>query len=167
MERRPPVPPELRRKILVEAGHRCAIPTCRNTEIEVAHIIPWAQVKEHTYENLIALCPICHKRADDGKIDRKSLYMYKRILQRLTDRYERFELLVLNELRQGNMVTISENMTLLVKNLVDDKLITLNVIPLQGFENNLPLNMNVLLTKTGNAFIEEWINGNKELTYWR
>jgi hypothetical protein len=34
-EARPPIPAELRRRILVEAGHRCAIPTCRHIEVDI------------------------------------------------------------------------------------------------------------------------------------
>jgi 5-methylcytosine-specific restriction endonuclease McrA len=76
-ERRPKIPAELRRRILVEAGHRCAIPTCRHIEVDVHHIIPWEKVRKHSYANLIALCPNCHRRATSGEIDRKSLLMYK------------------------------------------------------------------------------------------
>ena len=74
---RPPIPRELERRILVEAGHRCAIPTCRAHPVEIAHIKPWSNVKEHTYENLIALCPTCHTRYDRGDIDRVSVREYK------------------------------------------------------------------------------------------
>ncbi len=74
---RPAIPAELRRQVLVEAGHRCAIHTCRHPTVDIHHIIPWVQCQEHTFENLIALCPNCHRRADAGEIDRKSLTMYK------------------------------------------------------------------------------------------
>ena len=67
-KQRPAIPADLKRKVLVEAGHRCAIPTCRHIEVEVHHIIPWAERKEHKYENLIALCPNCHSLADRKKI---------------------------------------------------------------------------------------------------
>jgi hypothetical protein len=40
MEKRPPIPSELYRAVLIEAGHRCAIPTCRQIPIEIAHIMP-------------------------------------------------------------------------------------------------------------------------------
>lgn len=110
MSDRPAIPVELKRQILVEVGHRCAIPTCRFPTIEIAHIEPYEKVKEHRYENLLALCPNCHTRADKGEIDRKSLKIYKRILQRLTDRYDRFELNILNELRQGKQVVMAGNM---------------------------------------------------------
>lgn len=76
-DHRPTIPAELRRRVLVEAGHRCAIHTCRHTDVDVHHIEPWSKCREHRFENLIALCPNCHRRADLREIDRKSLHMYK------------------------------------------------------------------------------------------
>ena len=84
---RPAIPAALKRHILVEAGHRCAIPTCRVATVEIAHIRPWAEVREHTHDNLIALCPTCHTRYDGGQIDRQSMYMYKQNLTKLVGRY--------------------------------------------------------------------------------
>jgi hypothetical protein len=77
MVERPPIPTELRRRVLVEAGHRCAIHTCRHVDVDVHHITPWERCREHTYDNLIALCPNCHRRADAGDIDRMALRTYK------------------------------------------------------------------------------------------
>lgn len=74
---RPAIPSEIKRDVLVEAGHRCAIPTCRYTQVELHHIIPWEICKRHDFDNLIALCPNCHRRADVGEIDRKALRIYK------------------------------------------------------------------------------------------
>ena len=77
MNERPAIPADLRRRVLVEAGHRCAIHTCRHTDVDIHHIVPWEKCREHAYENLVALCPNCHRRADACEIDRKSLRMYK------------------------------------------------------------------------------------------
>ena len=74
---RPKIPAELKRRVLCEAGHRCAIHTCRQIEVEIHHIVPWSKCQEHKYENLIALCPNCHKMAEKGDIDRKALRIYK------------------------------------------------------------------------------------------
>jgi hypothetical protein len=163
MEERPAIPADLKRRVLIEAGHRCAIPTCRFPTTEIAHIQPWAKVKEHKYENLIALCPNCHRRAHRGEIDAESLKIYKRILQRLTDRYDRFELNVLNELRQGRQVVMAGNMLLLVKNLLDEELIAVRGggVIIEG----IPSNAIVTLTDKGNKFIEEWVKANEELAY--
>jgi hypothetical protein len=47
--------------------------------VEIAHITPWAKVKKHEFNNLIALCPTCHTRFDDphNPLDRKSMRQYK------------------------------------------------------------------------------------------
>lgn len=74
---RPGIQAELRRRVLLEAGHRCAIPTCKFPDIDVHHIVPWSKCREHRFENLIALCPNCHRRVHKGEIDRKSLLLYK------------------------------------------------------------------------------------------
>lgn len=57
--------------------------------MEVEHIDDWAKVKEHRFENLIALCPTCHTRKGDkaGQIDRLSLRQYKANLAVLNYRY--------------------------------------------------------------------------------
>lgn len=76
-DNRPAVPRQLARDLLVEAGHRCAIPTCRATTLELAHITPWAKTRAHDFDNMIALCPNCHTRFDKGEIDRLSMLQYK------------------------------------------------------------------------------------------
>jgi len=41
-------------------------------------IIPWSECHAHEYENLIALCPNCHRRTDNGETDRKHLcFLYE------------------------------------------------------------------------------------------
>ncbi|MCX5147211.1 HNH endonuclease [Streptomyces sp. NBC_00320] len=92
-EGRPAIPAELRRRVLVEAGHRCAIPTCRRHPVDIEHIDDWATVREHRFENLIALCPTCHRRKGSGpdQIDRKSLRQYKTNLGILNHRYSETE----------------------------------------------------------------------------
>ncbi|MEU2856633.1 HNH endonuclease signature motif containing protein [Streptomyces syringium] len=89
---RPAIPVPLQRQVLMEAGHRCAIPTCRSTPVEFAHIKPYAQAKEHTFDNLIALCPTCHARFDRGDIDAPSMRQYKLNLGLLHGRYGPLEL---------------------------------------------------------------------------
>jgi hypothetical protein len=60
--------------------------------VEFAHIRPYAQVKEHVFENLIALCPTCHTRFDRGDIDFRSMHQYKLNLGLLSGRYGPLEL---------------------------------------------------------------------------
>ena len=88
---RPAIPMPLRRSVLVEAGHRCAIPTCKQIPVEIAHIDPWNECKTHEFENLIALCPTCHTRYDKGDIDRLSMKRYKANLGVMNSRYNEQE----------------------------------------------------------------------------
>ncbi|WP_424861396.1 HNH endonuclease [Streptomyces sp. MMS24-I29] len=148
---RPDIPTALRREVLVEAGHRCAIPTCRQVPVDLAHINPWAKVKEHTFENLIALCPTCHARFDRGDIDKRSMLQYKQNLEILNSRYtdaERQFLKVcaqnwesfrrnhlqpnvsLDEFRGGRVVSLGSmrihtDMWWLLSNLLDDGIVVL------------------------------------------
>jgi predicted Fe-S protein YdhL (DUF1289 family) len=85
--KRPAIPRSVERAVLAESGHRCAIPTCRQTPVEIHHIVTWAKVKEHAQENLIALCPTDRSRAQKKQIDRQSMLTYKRNLGLLTSRY--------------------------------------------------------------------------------
>jgi hypothetical protein len=89
---RPHIPADIRRLILVEAGHGCALKVCgETTYVELHHIDENRENNDPA--NLIALCDMHHKMAHEGKIDRKSLRLYKErlstsreaeILERLT-----------------------------------------------------------------------------------
>jgi hypothetical protein len=156
MEGRPPIPSEIRRRVMVEAGHRCAIPTCRHIEVEVHHIVPWEACKKHEYKNLIALCPNCHSRADTGKIDRKSLHLYKLNLRFAHDKYSQLEMDILFALgkKEGAISWPSFNMILL-RRIVESGF--LHVMPLPGGSTavfGLPTQTMVLsLSEAGDAFI--------------
>ncbi|MEU6928539.1 HNH endonuclease signature motif containing protein [Streptomyces sp. 2RAF24] len=80
-QKRTSVPRPLARQLFVEAGHRCAIPTCRATPLEIAHIVPWRRVRRHEFHNMIVLCPNCHTRFDGGDIDRQAMFRYKELLR--------------------------------------------------------------------------------------
>jgi len=43
----------------------------------MAHIVPWRKAKEHTSQNLIALCANCHARADREGWGEDVLRQYK------------------------------------------------------------------------------------------
>jgi len=161
MEENPPVPEDLKRRVLSEAGHRCAIPTCRDQTTEVVHIEPPEEVKALDPEDLVALCPDCEARLGKGEIDRKLLKAYKRILRRLTARYSTFEVATLNELRQGWNVRVGEPMLPMVKNLLDEGLVEVKSPGIS--DSGVPSVARASLTEKGNRLIEEWIKGNEEL----
>lgn len=132
MSERPPINAELRRRVLVEAGHRCAIPTCRYIDVDVHHIVPWEICKKHEYENLIALCPNCHRRAHKAnEIDRKSLYHYKANLRFTHDRFSQLEVDMLFECAKasGDQLMWAPFNKLLLKRLIDSGYVKYNATP--------------------------------------
>ena len=86
-EGRPDIPMQMERDVKKEAGYRCAIPTCRSDTVVIHHIVEYAQVKAHTFDNLIALCPNCHAKVHAGVIDRKAVIQVKGSLSVLNARY--------------------------------------------------------------------------------
>lgn len=161
MEQRPPIPAELKREILVEAGHRCAIPTCRQTPVEIAHIIPWSKVKEHTADNLIALCPTCHTRYDRGDIDRKAMQQYKANLFLLNCRYNDTEIRILEHgFAQNNQaMKLPGNISIMLSYLIKDGLLA-KVGEDAIYFNGTPANEYFQLTTKGMGFVQKYMAGN-------
>ena len=115
------IPLKLKRRVLCEAGHHCAIHTCRNPNPEIHHIIPWKKCKENKYENLIALCPNCHVRADKGEIDRKSLRIYKDNLRYAHDKFSQLEVDILFALHKApeEAVQFASFMMILINRILE------------------------------------------------
>jgi len=127
VQSRTAVPAKLKRAVLVEAGHRCAIPTCRHTTVQIAHIVPWVECRKHEFLNLIALCPNCHESYDAGRIDRLSIRAYKANLSKMSGRYGEIERRLLDFFIQNpddDSVYLPGGMELFVMYLVRDGLIS-------------------------------------------
>jgi len=116
------IPTEIRRAVLIEAGHACVIPTCQFPATEFAHIIPFSEVKQHAVDNIFCLCPNHHTMYDVlKKIDRKAIRTYKLNLQFLNKRYTVYEMRILRLLSEKMAVVASgeiETMNLLKDGLI-------------------------------------------------
>jgi hypothetical protein len=164
------VPAAIKRAVLVEAGHRCAIPTCRATTTEIAHITPWADSHDNSFENLIALCPNCHTRIDQKKeIDRLAVRMYKHNLGILNNRYGEFERRLFEILaKTGERVfVLGAAGDILVANAVKDGFFQdkhvegmgLDVRGSNGYQKNFPMTFTYWVTDAGVAFIKRYAEG--------
>jgi len=161
---------EVKRAVLVEAGHRCAIPTCRATTTEIAHIVPWAESRDNLFENLIALCPNCHTRFDQKKeIDRPAIKMYKHNLGILNNRYGEFERRLFEVLiKTGERVfVLGPAGDLLVANAVKDGFfedkhvegMSWEVHGSNGYSKKFPMTFTYWLTDAGVEFINRYAQG--------
>lgn len=77
-ESRPSIPADVKRKVLVEAGHRCSFNRCGFEAYEIHHIDE--NRENNNPENLIVLCSSHHTLAHSGKVSRKDLREYKKAL---------------------------------------------------------------------------------------
>ena len=158
---RPAIPTKLKRAVLIEAGHRCAIPSCRQTPVELAHIVPWNKIQEHTFENLIALCPTCHTRFDRGDIDRLSIEQYKANLTLIGDRYSDLEIRVLESFYNNPdqiEIKLPGGMNLMVAYLIKDNLLT-KIGEVGIYLNDVPSHEIYAITESGKQFIANWVAG--------
>jgi hypothetical protein len=154
------IPRPLERDVLVEAGHRCAIPTCRQVPVEIAHIVPWASVREHTFDNLIALCPTCHTRYDTGQIDRKAMLQYKANLFLLSNRYGDLEQRILRifaENPQANNIAIPGGLDILLMYMLEDGLLVDTGQNSGVILAGVPSAKVYQLTDKGRQFIQRWV----------
>ena len=147
----------VKRRVLVEAAHRCAIPTCRNPTTEIAHIVPESQSHDDSFENLIALCPDCQNK----EIDRQSIRMYKRNLGILNSRYSDFERRVFDQIAETDRrsFVVEAGFEILLLHAVKDgllKRVELSPVAIQRAE---PTQYKYEVTDEGLDFINRYICG--------
>ena len=164
------IPADIKRAVLVEAGHRCAIPICRATTTEVAHIVPWAKTQDNSFENLIALCPNCHTRFDQKKeIDQLSIKMYKQNLGILNNRYGEFERRLFEILAASGerVFVVGAGGDILLANAVKDGFfedknvlgMNLDITGSNGFKKSFPMSFTYWVTDAGVEFIKRYASG--------
>ncbi len=86
--RHPPI--VVRRELLVECGHQCAI--CNSdAPLRFHHILDWANLRHHDPKHMLAICGSCHDKIGAGQIDTKSQKIHKAKLADASTRLRRLE----------------------------------------------------------------------------
>lgn len=98
------IPEAIKRQVLVEAGYRCGVPTCRALLIlDLHHIIDVAEGGGNESGNLLPLCPTCHALYTRGSIPRDAIHAWKVVLVSLSAAFDRRtidDLIFLDEIQQ-------------------------------------------------------------------
>lgn len=78
---RPHVQKKIRRRLIQEAGGKCANPGCSGRRTHLHHIREWAVYETHDSKHMIAICPNCHDDVHHGvlEIDDDTLKRWKGI----------------------------------------------------------------------------------------
>jgi hypothetical protein len=85
------IPAHIRREVLAEAGYYCGNPTCRVmvSTLDIHHIVEVAEGGTNDPENLIALCPNCHRNYHSGPITQEDIQNWKIILVELNSAFRK------------------------------------------------------------------------------
>ena len=153
---------EITRMVLVEAGHRCAVPTCRHPTTEIAHIAPEPQSNDDSFENLIALCPKCRTEYDQKKeIDRQSIRTYKRNLGILNSRYSDFERRAFDQIAETDQRSfpVEAGFEILLLHAVKDGLLKRAERSPAAIRRGEPTHHNYEITDAGLSFVSRYIQG--------
>jgi hypothetical protein len=139
--------------------------------VELAHIEPWSKTREHTFDNMIALCPTCHTRFDQGHIDRKSMRMYKANLTIVNSRYGDLERRVIEAFARNPSATAVDlpgSLVVLLMYLLQDGLLMSakmegRISAVSGGSAVELTPTRYLLTPKGREFVTRWANAAGEL----
>ena len=107
----------VKRRLWAESMGRCMNPDCRaelfikNSDImEKAHIGAYYETEDNSYENLIVLCPNCHKKFDKtGFVDENIVKQWKEIRRNELEKFFSVELSSFEQLKEKVVPFLSEN----------------------------------------------------------
>lgn len=171
------IPPATRQIVLLEAGYKCANPTCRHILTLELHHIVWVKVGGgNDPDNLVALCPNCHSLHTAGHIPADAIRCWKSLLASLNSsiRASADILLVLHQEEQR--LATSENpaqrpppfrftgdglgmlSSLLISGLVE---ISRRFSGAAYFGGGMP-SFEVSLTAAGRRLVGAWLSGKPE-----
>jgi HNH endonuclease len=142
---------------LVEAGHRCAIPTCRHPTTEIAHIVSASGSRDDSFENLIALCPKCQKK----EIDAQAMRMYKRNLAILNSRYSDFERRVFDQIAETDRRSfiVDAGLEIALVHAVNDGFLKRVELAPVGMQRGEPPDYRYEVTDEGLDFVNRYVCG--------
>jgi hypothetical protein len=146
-----------KRMALVEAGHRCAIPTCRHPTTETAHIVHESENDDESFANLIALCPECQEK----EIDAQAIRGYKRNLAILNSRYSEFERRVFDQIAETDRrsFVVESGFDILLLHAVNDGLLRRVELAPVGAQRGEPTQQTYEVTDEGVDFIHRYVCG--------
>ncbi len=107
----------IKRRLYAESMGRCMNPKCQKKLfshggdlIEKAHIDPYCKTADHSFENLVVLCPNCHADFDkNSAFSPEEVRSWKLIRQQEIDRFFSIKFATFDELKAEVAPLLSEN----------------------------------------------------------
>jgi hypothetical protein len=144
----------------MEAGYRCAVPTCRTIlALDLHHIVDLQDGGGDDVSNLLALCPTCHALYTRGTITRDAIHSWKGILVALNQAFDKESISNLLFLKGvgPNGPFISGDGVLKFSHLISAGLAAFGV----AMQNGPLILYRVTLTGRGNQIVDAWFSGDR------
>lgn len=152
------VPRAVRIEVLHEAGYRCAVPTCRGIiTLDIHHINYVSEGGTNSPENLIALCPTCHRYHHTGIYLRSSIRAWKFLLMALNRAFDVRSVDMLLMLAAAKSLRCSGDGVLTVSPLIAAGLIDVEA----KVYSHLEFYYILTLSAKGQAFVGGWKKGDE------
>lgn len=172
------IPIATRQIILMEAGYKCANPSCRHIlTLELHHIVWVKDGGGSDPENLIALCPNCHSLHTNGYIPTEAIEVWKSLLVSLNNPNRAIVdlLLVLNREEERLAVAEADSTTAAPPfRFTGDGLGVLSGLITSGlvkisrrysgasFSGGSMPSFEVRLTESGQRIVKAWLSGSPD-----
>jgi hypothetical protein len=154
------VPHATQLAMLIEAGYRCAVPSCRTIlAIDLHHIVEVSLGGGDEAGNLLALCPTCHALHHRGTISQEAIFAWKGMLVALGHAFDReaIDLLLFLALPSANEFRVDGTGVLRFARLIAAGFAEMKAVSWStGF-----VMYAVSLTTKGLALIEAWRKGDR------
>lgn len=159
------IPDNIVRQVLIEAGYRCGVPTCRNIlAIDLHHLVRVSDGGKDEPTNLLALCPNCHALHHRGTIPQEAFYAWKQVLVSLSAAFdiETVDLMLfLYKMKDDRRFLIRQGALLRFARLIGNDLAIIEWT--QDTINNIQFNgYRVSLSQKGQHLIEAWRKGDRD-----
>lgn len=159
------IPNDIKLRVLVEAGYRCAVPTCRTIlTLDLHHIIEVNKDGGNEPDNLICLCPNCHALYHRQKIPQEAIRMWKMVLISLSNAFDKVQidyLLMLHNIEiesdKGFQFVISGDGLLRFNGIFNAGFLDVLYSPPDRYGNGA--RYTISLSENGNAFVNAWKSG--------
>lgn len=166
------LPIDTRIRVLHEAGYMCGNPACRCVvTLDMHHLDPVGEGGSDDPNNLIALCPNCHRRHHNSDIPISSLRAWKMLLLALNQAYDKHSIDALLMLSRLGSVWVKGDGLLgiagpIASGLVDAKPDINTIFTGQSADGRMTRTAEsgylLKLSSKGSALVEAWISGNQE-----
>jgi len=158
------IPGTITRQVLIEAGYRCGVPTCRNIlAVDLHHVVEVSEGGGNEAANLLALCPTCHALYHRGTYSREAIYTWKQVLVSLSAAFdlETIDLMLfLYKMRDDPRFLIRQEALLQFARLIGNDL-AICEWKLDTVNNMLFFGYRVSLSQKGQHLIEAWRKGDR------